>query len=456
MKKIAVIGAGLTGLTTAYYLRKQGIGFHVFEQSNRVGGVIETVKQDGFLYENGPSTGVLGHPEAADLIEELSGDCKLEIADTDAKFRWIWKAGRWHEIPSGLMGGIATPLFSWYDKFRILGEPFRKPGTDPNEPLAALVRRRMGESFLKYAIDPFILGVYSGDPDKLVVKYALPKLYQLEQKYGSFIGGSIKKAKEPKTDWDKKATREVFSVESGLGTLTDALANAVGTENIKLNTKGLKVELAEGKYRLKDASGYSETFDQVISTVGGHALRQLFPFLPSVQLEKIEAMLYAKVVQVSVGFKRWEGIPIKAFGGLVPFCENRDILGVLFLSSFLKGRAPEGGALLSTFLGGVRKPAMVDLPDHKIKQLVEKELKDMMGLPKWNPDLLVINRYQHAIPQYGFESADRLKAIYDIETTFPGLVLGGNIRDGIGMADRIRQGRKLGASPNPSKGGEKM
>jgi oxygen-dependent protoporphyrinogen oxidase len=159
-------------------------------------------------------------------------------------------------------------------------------------------------------------------------------------------------------------------------------------------------------------------------------------------------MLYAKVVQVSVGFKRWEGIPIKAFGGLVPFCENRDILGVLFLSSFLKGRAPEGGALLSTFLGGVRKPAMVDLPDHKIKQLVEKELKDMMGLPKWNPDLLVINRYQHAIPQYGFESADRLKAIDEIETSFPGLVLGGNIRDGIGMADRIRQGRKMGASPN--------
>ena len=139
-------------------------------------------------------------------------------------------------------------------------------------------------------------------------------------------------------------------------------------------------------------------------------------------------------------------MPIKAFGGLIPFHENRDILGVLFLSSFLKSRAPEGGALLSTFLGGVRKPGMVDLSDDEIKSIVERELKSMLGLTKWQPDLLVINRYQHAIPQYGIESAGRLQAIADLEADFPGLLLGGNIRDGIGMADRIKQGRNLAES----------
>ena len=174
-KKVAIIGAGLTGLTVAFYLKKKGVNFQVFEKSDKIGGVIQTVEKDGFIYENGPSTGVLGHPEAADLIEELGNACELEIANADAKYRWIWKGDRWHALPSGLWGGISTPLFSWYDKFRILGEPFRKPGTNPNETLAQLVRRRMGESFLKYAIDPFIIGVYSGDPAKLVVKYALPK-----------------------------------------------------------------------------------------------------------------------------------------------------------------------------------------------------------------------------------------------------------------------------------------
>jgi oxygen-dependent protoporphyrinogen oxidase len=442
-KKVAVIGAGLTGLTTAYYLKKKGIDVQVFEKSDRVGGVIQTVEKDGFMYENGPSTGVLGHPEAAALIEELGDACELEIADEDAKFRWIWKGDRWHALPSGLMGGIKTPLFSWYDKFRILGEPFRKPGTDPNESLAGLVRRRMGESFLKYAVDPFILGIYSGDPEKLVTKYALPKLYNLEQKYGSFIGGSIKKSKEPKTDWDKKATREVFSMKGGLKSLINALADSIGEERITLNQTDLQIVHSKGKYQISNKSNQFKEFDQVISTVGGYALRTLFPFLPSAEIEKIEAMPYAKVVQVSVGYNKWNGIPIKAFGGLIPFHENRDILGVLFLSTFLKNRAPKGGALLSTFLGGVRKPQMVDLTDDEIVALVEKEMKSMLGLTKWQPDLLVINRYQHAIPQYGKESADRLKAIEKMESTYAGLLLGGNIRGGIGMADRIRQGRML-------------
>ena len=442
-KKVVVIGAGLTGLTTAFYLLEKGIDVEILEQSDRIGGVIQTMEKDGFLFENGPSTGVLGHPEAADLIESLGNACQLEVADEDAKYRWIWKGDRWHALPSGLIGGITTPLFSWYDKFRILGEPFRKRGTDPNETLDRLVRRRMGESFLKYAIDPFILGIYSGDPEKLVVKYALPKLYNLEQKYGSFIGGSIKKAKEPKTDWDKKATREVFSMKGGLKSLINALGARIGADRIQLNQKELVVQLEAGKYSITNNEGVTRDYDQVISTVGGHALRKLFPFLPSSQVEKVEAMPYARVIQVSVGFNKWEGIPINAFGGLIPFHENRDLLGVLFLSSFLKDRAPEGGALLSTFLGGVRKSQLVDFSDEEVLELVEKEMKSMMGLTKWQPDLLVINRYQHAIPQYGKESAARLSAIEMLEANYPGLLLGGNIRDGIGMADRIKQGRKL-------------
>jgi len=240
-KKVAVIGAGLTGLTTAYYLHKKGIDVTVFDKADRAGGVIQTYQEDGFIYENGPSTGVLGTPEAAELIEELSDLCQLEIADEDAKFRWIWKAGRWVALPSGLMGGITTPLFTFADKLRLLGEPFRKAGTDPNETLADLVRRRMGKSFLKYAVDPFILGIYSGDPARLVTKYALPKLYNLEQKYGSFIGGAMKKAKEPKSDRDKKATREVFSMSGGLSNLIDALVKKIGLKRVVLDAQNIVV-----------------------------------------------------------------------------------------------------------------------------------------------------------------------------------------------------------------------
>ncbi|MEL7586386.1 MAG: protoporphyrinogen oxidase [Prolixibacteraceae bacterium] len=441
--KIAVIGAGLTGLVTAYYLRKQGLNVTVYEKSDRPGGVIQSVSHNGFIYENGPSTGVLGTAEAVELMEELSDLCTLEIADEAAKYRWIWKGGRWHALPSGLFGGLKTPLFTFSDKLHLLGEPFRKPGTDPDETLADLVRRRMGESFLKYAVDPFVLGIYSGDPEQLVTRFALPKLYNLEQKYGSFIGGAIKKAKEPKSDREKKVTREVFSVQGGLSNLINALVSRIGSGHILLNVAGLQVKPGARGWEISREGAGTVVFDKVISTVGAYALRELFSFLPAAGFSKVEQLNYARVIQVSVGFKKWEGIELKAFGGLIPFCENRPLLGALFLSSFLKGRAPEGGALISTFLGGVRKPQMLDLNEREIKDIVSSEFKLLFGLTKPAPDLFVINRYQHAIPQYGKESEEKLTSVTELEKAYPGLILAGNIRDGIGMADRIKQGREI-------------
>ena len=438
--KVAIVGAGLTGLTTAFYLKKGGVDVQVFEKAGRAGGVIKTNSENGFTFESGPNTGVLGQPEALELFENLQGDCELEIADEAAKARWIWKAGKWEPLPSGLIGGITTPLFTFSDKLRLLGEPFRKRGTNPDETLKELVLRRMGKSFLDYAVDPFILGIYSGDPAKLVPKYALPKLYRLEQDYGSFIGGTIKKARLPKTDWDKKATREIFSVKGGLENLVKALVKNIGEENITLNCDSLSFTKTEKGFQ---RTQHIDTFTHVISTVGGYELSHLFPFADVEKIIQINQLEYAKVVQVSIGFKEWEGVDLKAFGGLVPFKENRGILGVLFLSSFLKNKAPKNGALLSVFLGGVRKPEMVELNDGQIVDIVEKEIKEMMGLEKFEPDVLRIFRYQHAIPQYGVESEQKLKAIDTLEKMYPGLILAGNIRDGIGMADRIKQGKIL-------------
>jgi oxygen-dependent protoporphyrinogen oxidase len=437
---IAVVGAGLTGLTTAFYLKKHGFRVHVFEKENRAGGVIRTNRENGFVFESGPNTGALGQPEAAELFEDLANDCKLEVADETAKARWIWLNGKWVVIPSGLIGGITTPLFSFSDKLRLLGEPFRKPGTDPDETVAAMVRRRMGRSFLRNAVDPFLSGVYAGDPEKLVTRFALPKLYNLEQKYGSFIGGSLKKAREPKTDFEKKATRVVFSAEGGLENLVQALVKNIGEENISLNCSDISFEKSSGKQAYK--YGKNE-FTQVISTVGSYALPKVFPFLSAEKLEIIARMNYAKVTQVSLGFKTWKGIPIRSFGGLVPSAEKRQVLGILFLSSFLKNRAPEGGAMLSVFMGGIRKPELFEIPDKQLLTIVEKEVTEMMGLKNFDPDVCRIFRYEHAIPQYSFESEEKLAAIGALEAANPGLILAGNIRDGIGMADRIRQGRRM-------------
>ncbi len=438
--KVAVVGAGLTGLTTAFYLRKAGVDVQVFEKGDQPGGVIQTHHENGFTFEAGPNTGMLSRPEVAELLEDLKDECTLEVADEAAKARWIWKKDRWVPLPSGLVSGISTPLFSFADKLRLPGEPFRKKGNNPNESLAQLVLRRMGKSFLDYAIDPFILGIYSGDPSRLVTRYAFPKLYLLEQNYGSFIGGAIKKAKEPKSERDKKATKDIFSVKGGLSNLINALVKKTGEENFRFNCNNLTFEKKDGSY-YSNLSG--DAFTHVISTTGGYELENLFPFIGKEKLDGIFKMKYSQVVQVSLGFKKWNGIPLNAFGGLVPSVEQRRILGVLFISSFLKNKAPDDGALLSVFLGGVRKPEMIELSDDEILRIVEEELTEMFRLETFKPDMLKVFRYRHAIPQYGFESEEKLKSIAQLEVQFPGLVLAGNIRDGIGIADRINQGRNV-------------
>jgi oxygen-dependent protoporphyrinogen oxidase len=451
-KQIVIIGAGLTGLTLAFYLKKQGKEVLIVEKSAKTGGVIQTVKSDEFVYEKGPNTGVVGNPEVAELFEDLNGLCTLEQADPSAKRRLIWKNGKWRAIPSGLFSAIVTPLFTLSDKFRILGEPFRKKGTNPDENLADFVKRRLGVSFLNYAVDPFISGVYAGDANYLVPRYALPKLYALEQNYGSFIKGTMQKAKERKNNPRlQKATREVFSAKGGLKNLISALTEKVGAENILLNTKNTTVSKTENGFAIStEIDGETITIhaEKVITTAGAYELGTLLPFLSAEEKAPFEELKYASVVQAIVGYHNWKGIDLKAFGGLVPTIEQRNILGALFTSSFFSGRAPKNGALISVFLGGTKRPDIYAMEDEEIEDIVSHEFRKMMGVPVFRPDLFEIFRYKYAIPQYGLSSGKRFETISLIQQKYPGLILAGNIRDGIGMADRIKQARTIAEELN--------
>lgn len=442
---VVIIGAGLSGLTMGYYLKKSGINVVIIDKSAKTGGVIQTIREKGFVYETGPNTGVVSNPEMAELFEDLAGKCELETANPAAKRRLIWKNNQWNALPSGLWSAINTPLFTWGDKFRILGEPWRAKGTNPNETLSELVKRRLGNSFLDYAIDPFISGIYAGNPAELVPKYALPKLWNLEQEYGSFIRGSIKKAKLPKTDRDKKATKEVFSAKGGLGNLVRALTEAIGDEHfllssetmVKFSGNGFQLQVTTPEQLLNLKPKY------LVTTCGGYALSDLLPFLNDEEIAPFNSLKYAAVTQVLLGFEKWKGINLNAFGGLVPGKENKNILGALFTSSFFEGRAPQGGALLSVFMGGTKRPDIAHMDNDEIEALVRKDMPRMMSCRSFNPDLMRIHRYPKAIPQYTETSAQRFEMIEKLQQKYPGLILAGNIRDGIGMADRVKQGRTI-------------
>lgn len=438
---VVIIGAGLTGLSLGFWLKNAGIDFIIIEKENRTGGVINTVKENGFVFETGPNTGVLSTPELVQLFEDLGNSCRLEVADKSAAKRYILKNGKWTALPSGLVSAISTPLFTLKDKFRILGEPFRKPGNDPDETVSQLVKRRLGESFLDYAVNPFISGVYAGDPSKLITRYALPKLYALEQNYGSFIKGTIAKSKQKKTDLEKKATREVFSVEGGLVNLIKALTAKIGKDRIITGASKITVARTSVGYSVSAGSSGRNiqiSASRVVTTTGGYNLQTMLPFIDPSLIRKITRLEYARVVQVNAGYKKWEGMKLDAFGGLVPAKENRKILGILFPSAIFKARAPQEGALLSVFLGGTRNPGLYEKEDPEISAIVLREVSETLFSDR-KPDLFRISRYAHAIPQYGIDSGERFESIRKIEEANPGLILAGNIRDGIGMADRVKQ-----------------
>ena len=444
-KDIAIIGAGLTGLTAAYYLTKYGRDVILIEKDGRTGGVINTETDGDFTFETGPNSGVLSSNEAAGLFSDLNHKCRLETANEKSKKRLIWKGTSWQPLPSGPLSAIGTPLFTFSDKLRILGEPFRKAGENPEESIADLVRRRLGNSFLDYAVDPFISGIYAGDPEKIVTKYAMPKLYNLEHEYGSFIGGSIKKMKS-RDKSEQKPSREVFSVDGGLKNLVTALTDATGHDRIQLNCEEINVNHVDGKFITYFRNGnedYEITSSKVITTAGAYALPSILKFIPSEEIKDISNLQYARVVQVILGFKKWQGIALDAFGGLVPSIEKRKILGVLYSSSLFRNRAPEGGALLSIFMGGIKKPEIYSMNDDEIINIVGSEIKVMMKTGSFEPDLMRIYRYAAAIPQYDTSSGRRLQRINELEAKYPGLILAGNIRDGIGMADRIKQAKTI-------------
>ena len=375
----------------------------------------------------------------------LEGSCQLEIARESSKRRLIWKDDRFHELPSSPISAITTPLFRLSDKFRILGEPWRKKGTDPDEPVGALAARRLGKSFYEYAVDPFVSGVYAGDPMKLTTRYALPKLYNLEANYGSFIRGAIAKAKEPKTDRDRLATKKVFSAVGGLQRLVEALSKDLriitGANNLKV------MPTADGQWSCTYNGTEEIVCRKVVTTVGAYALPALLPFIPEAQMQKMSNLFYAPIIQVILGVKNARGLDFPAFGGLVPSKEQKRVLGILFPSSCFEQRCPDGGALYSYFIGGARHTDYLQKSDDEICEITLEAFHSMLKYPAdMQPDLLRIFRHEHAIPQYWSDSGERFATIEALQQQYPGLILAGNMRDGIGMGNRIHQGATIASS----------
>ena len=433
MARIVVIGGGIAGLAAAHRLHRDGSDVTVLEAAATPGGVIRSEKIDGYLVEHGPNSMQTRSPELIQIIEELGLQDRIIEASDAAKVRYIVRDGTPHPVPTSPPALLATKLFSMRARLRILFEPFIGAG-DPNQPesVAAFVRRRLGAEFLDYAINPFVAGVYAGDPAQLSLRHAFPKLFEIEQKFGSLIRGQLKQRRTT------TPSQKMFSFDEGLETLVRALSDRLG-ERVRTGTGATAVR-KDGNRWIVDYFGGSEAADAVIYCAPLHVLGLIG--LPEHQaFERLRLTHYPPLSVVALGYRREDvDHPLDGFGLLVPEKEREfRILGTLFLSSIFSGRAPEGRVLLTSFVGGMRSPELAQKPAKELFSLVHADLKRLLGV-KSEPVFSRHVFWQHAIPQYNLGYEHTVAAIDRLESALPGWFMAGNYRYGVAVGDAVASG----------------
>ena len=425
-KRIGVIGGGISGLTTAFLLKKKGFDVTVFEGSGSAGGNVQTIERDGYTVEQGPNS-LLKSPRLVELVRLLKLGDQVLAADASAQKRYILSGGKLEAMgPKSFINGY----FSLKTIFGLICEPFVRSKSPEHESVADFVSRRIGVEFLDKAIDPFVSGVYAGDPKNLSMRLAFPKLFEMERDYGSLIMATIRRKTE-KADPDFPRT---FSFRGGLKTLITALADAIG-EGVKLSTPVSAIEAAGGgKFR---ANG--DEFDAVVISTPAFVAADLIRSRDEKLAQLLAAVNYPQVAVVVLGFKT-EAIDAKldGFGFLIPSKEKRPILGTLYHSAVFPERSPDGFELLMTFVGGVRSGDSLDArSDDELKSIVIDELREILGVTGL-PDFVHIKRWKKAIPQYHVGYEDVAAACADFETNNRGIYFCSNFYRGISIGDCIK------------------
>ncbi|MDR1529771.1 MAG: protoporphyrinogen oxidase [Burkholderiales bacterium] len=443
-KNVIVIGAGLSGLTVAYRLKKQGHAVTVLEKENRAGGAIGSGRRDGFLWESGPNSGLDTTPLINELLDDLGIREERLGANKIADRRFIVRGGRLIPMPMSPMTFFGTPLFSYATKLGLLREPFiSRSSPEMEESVAGFVRRRLGEEFLEYAVGPFVSGIYAGDPEVLSVQAAFPKLFALEQRYGSLIRGAILGARERKLKAEKsKNEAKSFSFKDGMQTFTDALAKSLNDVQLETSIESVQHEasgtwIVRGKRNNENKEWRAAAV--VLSAPADVASALLAPFAEDAAAA-LKAISYAPVATLISVWKRDDiAHQLDGFGFLVPRSEGLNILGSLFSSSMFPYRANSDHAVLTTFIGGMRHPELPYKDDETLQQIMERDLSRLIHIK--NPPLWTqIYRHPRAIPQYTFGHLQRIQRIDAAKKTHRGVFFCANWRGGIALGDCVKNG----------------
>jgi len=466
MKRVAIVGGGISGLSAAFALAKEQqrgapLESVLFESSARFGGVIHTESVDGCVIEAGPDSFLTEKPWAAELCRELGlGDQLIGSNDAERK-TYILLKGRLVPLPDGLQFMVPTrlasaffsPLFSWVTKARIIREWFYRPGGARSEStVAEFVERHYGREMVERVADPLLAGIYGGSADELSVKAVLPKFWEMEAKHGS-LGramvvsrqklSELRSAGQPGTAVPTRSPL-FTSLRGGMETMVDALPGRIPVAARRLNARIEAVRAESGKW-LVVSGGRTEEFDAVILATPAYAAGELLASASAELAAELNAIRYSSSVTVILSFDKNVRAALPAgFGFLVPHTQDRRLLAATFVHNKFPGRAPDDRALIRCFLGGTRDEEILERTDDEILAVVRRELQQILGITG-DPRLVRVFRWKQAMAQYGIGHGGRVERIKEFLAGMPGLALAGNAYGGIGVPDCVREGLEAAA-----------
>jgi oxygen-dependent protoporphyrinogen oxidase len=429
-----VIGAGMSGLVRARALAQFGEDVVLLEASARPGGAVRTERKDGCLLELGPNT-VRPTSELWALVGELGLRDEALLADPRLP-RYVEWQGRLHALPMSPGSFVRTPLLSAGGKFRLLAEPFARRTSEKEESVHAFFARRLGREVADRFIEPFVGGIFAGSSRALSISAAFPSLARWDREHGSILRGAL--AERKKTPRDRSVPRGLLSFRDGLETLPKTLAAALGR---RLETE-TRVEdlapLAGGGWRLSTSRGEREADRVVLASPAWEAARLAGSFAP----EAADALAgiphpFLAVAHVAFPLASLDR-PLHGFGHLVVPQEGRRILGAVWSSSLFSGRAPDGQALVTVFLGGARDPEAQSLSDEDLAEIAVRDTSTALSA-RAGLRAVSITRYARSIPQYVAGHLARIDALSRAEARWPGLTFLGNYRGGVSVGDVVKQ-----------------
>jgi oxygen-dependent protoporphyrinogen oxidase len=457
-KRIAIVGGGISGLATAYQLACDGVEYTLFEASDRLGGIVETVRSQGFVIECGPDSWVTEKPWARELAVELGLEDQIIASNDRWRRTYVQQGGerlaQLVPIPDGMRMMVPakwgplleSPLFSWQARLAYLREPKRAadlkasaPGQD--ESVAGFVRRHFGEEVAHTIAGPLLAAVFGGDIAQLSVRAVMPAFVRMEAEEGSLIQAVQRRAQQ--------SSQAIFTtLANGLETLIERMVSRLPSNSLRLHEPVLRIEKDRESWKLVTKNG-EDRFDAVVLATPLHVTRALLKSLENgARISGLLPQHATSAIVVALAFAPAQAARMRiprGFGFVVPQAlgesgPSHQLLACTFVHQKFPGRVPEGAVLLRAFFGGHAGDALLGEADDQLIERARLQLSSVLG-PLPEASETVVRRWPHSLPQYAVGHLDRMAEIESLLSAMPGLHLVGSAYYGVGLPDLIRQGR---------------